>query len=153
MFATCWLRPTNRPSPTPHLMNQTPVRRQSNARQAVCWLILMAIIHPAALVQANTEEDAQKALIIRDLSDCGHGEYVMFTVLWKGVVGVATEHYLWGWNKPRIGEQLSGPFLETGTTEATYLNKSETTQLDIIKTGIPIANQGALVTELCTERP
>ena len=134
-------------------MRQTPARRHSKSRRAALGLVLMTIIHPADRLQANTEEVAQKALIIRDLADCGHGEYMMFTVLWKGVVGVATEHYLWGWNKPRIGEQLSGPFLETGTTEATYLNKSETTQLDIIKTGIPIANQGALVTELCTERP
>ena len=134
-------------------MRQTPARRHSKSRRAALGLVLMTIIHPADRLQANTEEVAQKALIIRDLADCGHGEYMMFTVLWKGVVGVATEHYLWGWNKPRIGDQLSGPFLETGTTEATYLNKSGTTHLDIIKTDIPIANQGALVTELCMERP
>ena len=134
-------------------MNHTPLRRHTKARQAAWGLVLMTIIHPPERLQANSEEDVQKALIIRDLADCGHGEYMMFTVLWKGVVGVATEHYLWGWNKPRIGDQLSGPFLETGTTEATYLNKSGTTHLDIIKTDIPIANQGALVTELCMERP
>jgi hypothetical protein len=33
--------------------------------------------------------------------------------------------------------------------KASYLNKPDTTRLDILKTGIPIANQGALVKEYC----
>lgn len=112
-------------------------------------LLLLSISEPSISAEENPNDDTQKALIIKDLKECGHGEYVMFTVLWKGVVGIATEHFLFGWNKPGVGDQLSGPFLETGTMEASYLNKPDTTRLDILKTGIPIANQGALVKEYC----
>ena len=118
-------------------------------RLAAIMLILLSISDPSTSTEENTDNDTQKALIIKDLSECGHGEYVMFNVLWKGVVGIATEHFIFGWIKPDMGETLSGPFLETGTMEASYLNKPDTTRLDILKTGIPIANQGALVKEYC----
>ncbi len=123
---------------------------QSIYRLAAFMLILLSISDPSTSAEENMDADTQKALIIKDLSECGHGEYVMFNVLWKGVVGIATEHSLFGWIKPGIGDTLSGPFLKSGTMEATYINKPDTTRLDILKTGIPIANQGALVNEYCT---
>lgn len=121
----------------------------SKCRIAAILLLLQSISAPSTASGENPDNEPHKALIIKDLNECGHGEYVMFTVLWKGVVGIATEHFLFSWNKPGVGDQLSGPFLETGTMEASYLNKPDTTRLDILKTGIPIANQGALVKEYC----
>ena len=44
--------------------------------------------------------DQPKVLIITDLAQCGRGEFVLFTVLWQGVVGVASEPLLIGWDKP-----------------------------------------------------
>lgn len=119
------------------------------SRLATTMPLLLSLIGLFTGAQANMDNDTQKALIIKDLRECGHGEYIMFTVLWKGVVGIATEPFLFGWSKPRIGDQLSGSFLESGTMEATYLDKGDTTRLDILKTGIPIENQGALVMEYC----
>ncbi len=114
-------------------------------------LLTLSLIAASATAQSDEGDNIQTALIIKDLGECGHGEYVMFTVLWKGVVGIAAEPSLFGWNKPSIGDRLSGHFLEEASTEATYINKPGVTDLDIVKTGIPIANQGALLGEFCAK--
>jgi len=121
----------------------------SKCRIAAVLLFSLSISEAPISADESADNDTQEALIIKDLSECGHGEYVIFTVLWKGVVGIATEHFIYSWNKPRIGDRLSGPFLQPGTMEASYLNRQDTTDLDILKTGIPIANQGALIKEYC----
>ena len=79
----------------------------------------------AATNPASTREPT--ALIIADLAQCGRGEYVLFTVLWHGVVGVAGEPWLIGWNKPQVGDRLTGPFLEKGWMEATQVETTTAT--------------------------
>jgi hypothetical protein len=99
---------------------------------------------------ASTQEPT--ALIIADLAQCGRGEYVLFTVLWHGVVGVAGEPWLIGWNKPQVGDRLTGPFLEKGWMEATQVETATTTYLDILETGVPIAEQNRLRQTYCQKR-
>ena len=104
----------------------------------------------AASTRTSTQEPT--ALIIADLAQCGRGEYVLFTVLWHGVVGVAGEPLLIGWNKPQVGDRLTGPFLEKGWMEATQVETATTTYLDIQETGIPIAEQNRLRQTYCQKR-
>ena len=79
----------------------------------------------AASTTTSTREPM--ALIIADLAQCGRSEYVLFTVLWHGVVGVAGEPWLIGWNKPQVGDRLTGPFLEKGWMEATQVETTTAT--------------------------
>jgi hypothetical protein len=104
----------------------------------------------AASMTASTQEPT--ALIIADLAQCGRGEYVLFTVLWQGVVGVASEPWLIGWNKPQVGDRLTGPFLEKGWMEATQVENGATSYLDILETGVPIAEQNRLRQTYCQNR-
>ena len=104
----------------------------------------------AASTTTSTREPT--ALIIADLAECGRGEYVLFTVLWNGVVGIAGEPWLIGWNKPQVGDRLTGPFLEKGWMEATQVETATTTYLDIQETGIPIAEQNRLRQTYCQKR-
>lgn len=104
----------------------------------------------AASTTTSTREPM--ALIIADLAQCGRSEYVLFTVLWHGVVGIAGEPWLIGWNKPQVGDRLTGPFLEKGWMEATQVETATTTYLDILETGIPIAEQNRLRQTYCQKR-
>jgi hypothetical protein len=104
----------------------------------------------AATNPGSTQEPT--ALIIADLAQCGRSEYVLFTVLWNGVVGIAGEPWLIGWNKPQVGDRLTGPFLEKGWMEATQVETATTTYLDILETGVPIAEQNRLRQTYCQKR-
>ena len=91
-------------------------------------------------------------MIITDLAQCGRGEFVLFTVLWQGVVGVAGEPLLIGWDKPKVGDRLTGAFLAEGWMEGTNVESGATTYLDIQETGVPIAEQNRLLQEYCHKR-
>ena len=99
-----------------------------------------------------TSTDQSTVLIITDLAQCGRGEFVLFTVLWQGVVGVAGEPLLIGWNKPKVGDRLTGAFLAEGWMEGTNVESGATTYLDIQETGVPIAEQNRLLQKYCQRR-
>ena len=99
-----------------------------------------------------TSHNEPTALIITDLAQCGRGELVLFTVLWQGVVGVAGEPLLIGWDKPKVGDRLTGAFLAEGWMEGTNVESGATTYLDIQETGVPIAEQNRLLQKYCHKR-
>lgn len=106
----------------------------------------------AMAATTTTSHHEPTALIITDLVQCGRGEFVLFTVLWQGVVGVAGEPLLIGWDKPKVGERLTGAFLAEGWMKGTNLENGATTYLDIQETGVPIAEQNRLLQTYCQKR-
>ncbi len=94
-------------------------------------------------------ETPSQALVIMDLRECGHPEYILFTVLYEGRVGVATAPTFSDWIKPAVGDRLQGQFLQEGDTEVLFLNRPETTELDVVRTQVPIARQGELIRDFC----
>jgi hypothetical protein len=104
----------------------------------------------AATTPTSTHEPT--ALIITDLAQCGKGEFVLFTVLWQGVVGVAGEPLLIGWDKPKVGDRLTGAFLAKGWMEGTNIESGASTYLVIQETGVPIAEQNRLLQTYCQKR-
>ena len=113
---------------------------------------LLSPTHPSwAENDKPPEADNEKlqALVIADYSQCGREDVLLFTVLWQGQVGVMTRPPLIGWDPPHPGDRLSGSFLEEGITEVGFLNKPGTTHVRILRTGIPVDQQGDLRSEIC----
>jgi hypothetical protein len=116
---------------------------------ALMLLSMPCAVWPDRVQPLEEETGNQIALVIADYSQCGRGDFLLFTVLWKGRVGVMTEPLLIGWDPPRPGDRLTGNFLEEGGTEIRFLDTGETTLVRILKTGIPVDQQGALRMEIC----
>lgn len=108
-------------------------------------------LFPALLAAEAAEAIQQKIIVSQDLARCGHPEYIAFMTLMEGLTGIATAAPLVGWNKPRLGDYLTGDFSEEGLIKAAYLNRPGSTFLRILRTGAPLQAQLALIHEYCTE--
>lgn len=104
-----------------------------------------------AVAEVPADPNLQHIIVTQDLAQCGHAEHILFTILWQGRIGIATEPSIIGWEKPRVGDRLSGEFREEGLTEATYLNRTGTTWLSISKTGETLDQQAPLMRQYCSE--
>ena len=112
---------------------------------------LLGLFPPFLPAGEVPDETLQKIIVSQDLAQCGHPEYIAFITLWDGLTGIATEAPLVGWNKPRLGDYLTGDFSEEGLIKAAYLNRPGATFLRILRAGAPLQAQLPLIHEYCTE--
>lgn len=137
---------------------ELPQRNSSMPRQNPRFALAIlgaALLWPfpgmPATADAPTAPNIQQVIVTQDLAQCGHAEHILFTVLWQGRVGIASEPSIIGWDKPRVGDRLSGEFMEEGLTEATYLNRTGRTWLSITRTGEALDRQAPLLRQYCEE--
>lgn len=111
----------------------------------------MTLLMASPFTATASGDDRYRVIVIKDLSECGHDEYILFTVLWQARLGIATRVPFFGWSKPRVGDQLEGAFMEEGITEANWVNKPDSTHLYIERTGVPLQDQGPLLNDYCRQ--
>ncbi len=136
----------DRHRPTRHKLSAA---RRRGWPAAGLWMLLALSGTTCCAAAPTGPEAGDSVLITADLGRCGREDAVLFIVLWQGVMGVATEPLLLGWNKPRVGEVWRGDFRDEGLIEAVNPQRGETSWLSIEQTGLPVGDQDRLMRAFC----